>query len=561
MKLKKLALNALCSLMTFAMVVGMLTSCSKDGSDKLVESVPADAVFVMKLNPKQIIENTGCTVDNGKIVLSSAYKDAIKNVGGTTALGVVNQYLAYTEGVNLDAIMVFYTTKNGSDAALVATLSDEDAVKKTLKDLVGKQKEKDGFDCYEIDGGGVIAIKDKMMWFANKLSVITNHIKAAKKENIGSVAPIAELLTADNAFALAANLPKFKSQVGNVEQELTSEGVPANIAKKIAGMMNYYACISFTLSGNSASGEFYLVDKDGKRNEFGKVLNVIDTNFLNNVPAKANCIAAAGSIADADINAYLKQLAAEVAQEDPQNAKYTDLFTKMDGTAAIAAEFNAINVVDPLTLIKMSNTELAQFVISNIKVIAMAHYPQATVQNYANIFADELRQEGATVNTTSNGLYTVNAPNLFDLYFGNRNGYLTISNFNDNGNAANVASKFAGKRLMVYSSGQPNPTMANFGWNFGGEGELWLEADALKYKVTLTGTNQKFLQAILEPLTDMDNINKIMQYANEIERATYSKNYNGYNYGTYDYDDYNYDFIDDDEDTVVAVEDSLEYYY
>lgn len=537
MKVKKLALNALCSLMTFAMVMGMLTSCSKDsGSDKIVENIPADAAFVVKLNPKQIVENAGCTVDNGKIVLAKSYQDAIKNAGGAPALSLVNQYLSYTEGVNLDALMVFGCSVNGNDVAAVATLSDEDAVKKNLKDLIGNKKEKDGFDVYDIDGGGVIAIKDNMMWFAGKFSTIANHIESAKKENLGKVAAIAELVSADNAFAMAANLPKFKSQMGNIEQKLTREGVPASLSKKIANVTNYYACCSFTLAGNTASGEFYLVDKEGKRNEFGKVLNVIDTSFLGNVPAKANSVAAAGSIADADIKSLLNQLAQEIAEDEPQNAVYTDLFTKMDGTAAIAAEYNALSTVDPLTLIKMNDQDLVKFILANLKVIAMAHYPQATVSNYTNLFADKFREMGVAVNTASNGLYTVNAQNMFDLYFGGKNGYLTMANFNETGNSGNLADKFAGKRMMIYGQSDANPTLARFGWDFGGESELWLEADALKFRLALTGTKANFLQAIIEPLTDMNNLTNLMQYAQEIERATYSK-YSSY----YDYDNY-YDY-------------------
>lgn len=553
MKVKKLALNALCSLMAVAMVVGMLTSCSKDsGSDKIVENIPADAVFVIKLNPKQIVENAGCTVDNGKIVLAKSYQDAIKNAGGAPALSVANQYLSYTEGVNLDAVMVFGCSVNGNDVAAVATLSDEDAVKKNLKDLIGNKKEKDGFDVYEIDGGGVIAIKNKMIWFASKLSTITNHIDAAKKENLGKVAAIAELMSADNAFAMATNLPKFKSQAGNLEQELTREGVPANLSKKIADVMNYYACGYFTLAGNAVSGEFYLVDKDGKRNEFGKALNVIDTSFLSNVPAQANSVAAAGSIADPDIKSLLNQLAREIAEDDPQNAVYTDLFTKMDGTAAIAAEFNALSTVDPLTLIKMSDQDLAKFILANLKVIAMAHYPQATVGNYTNLFADKFREMGVTVNTASNGLYTVNAPDLFDLYFGGKNGYLTMANFNENGSSNGLADKFAGKRMMIYGQSETNPTLARFGWDFGGVSELWLEADALKFRCTLTGTQTNFLQAIFEPLTDMNNLANLMQYAQEIERATFSKYSSYYDY-EYDYDEYDY------EPEEVSVE--SDYYY
>lgn len=68
MKLKKLALRALGGLMSLALVACMLTSCSKSGSgDKLVENIPASAFMVVKINPQQIIENTGCTSTTEKL--------------------------------------------------------------------------------------------------------------------------------------------------------------------------------------------------------------------------------------------------------------------------------------------------------------------------------------------------------------------------------------------------------------------------------------------------------------------------------------------------------------
>lgn len=87
MKLKKLARKALGGLMAMALVTCMLTSCGKSGSsDKLIENIPADANVVMKFNMQQVIENAGCSVDNGKIVLSEKYSDAIRQAAGATAL-------------------------------------------------------------------------------------------------------------------------------------------------------------------------------------------------------------------------------------------------------------------------------------------------------------------------------------------------------------------------------------------------------------------------------------------------------------------------------------------
>ena len=293
MKLKKLALRALGGLMSLALVACMLTSCSKSGSgDKLVENIPASAFMVVKINPQQIIENAGCTVDNGKIVLSQKYSDVIKQQAGAAALNVVNSYLAYTEGIKLDAIMVAVTADG--DGIGVGMLSDAEPVKKHLKELLGNQSDEDGFVVFKASGHMVVAIKDNMIWWSDGLGSIKKQIEKAAESNIASLKGVGDILSDDNAFAMVINLPEANKKLAahgeDIKSELTRNGVPAGLATKLANVMDYYACGSMKFDRNTVSGEFYLIDKDGNRNEFGKMLNVIDTDFLKNVPADANAV-------------------------------------------------------------------------------------------------------------------------------------------------------------------------------------------------------------------------------------------------------------------------------
>lgn len=158
MKIKQFALRALSGLMTLSLAVVMLTSCGKDnGADKLVDNIPADAAFIVKLNLKQVVENTGCSVDNGKIVLSEKYQHAIREAGGAAAVKIVGNYLEYTEGLGLDAILIYGTNSNGKDVTAVAALTDPEPVKKNLKEATGNPKTENGFEIYNI-GGGILAI-------------------------------------------------------------------------------------------------------------------------------------------------------------------------------------------------------------------------------------------------------------------------------------------------------------------------------------------------------------------------------------------------------------------
>jgi len=550
MKIKKLAHKALGGLMAMALVAGMLTSCSKSGSsDKLIENIPADANVVMKFNLQQVVENSGCSVENGKIVLSGKYSDAIRQAGGATALKLANEYLSYTEGLNLDALMLFSTDARCRDFAAVATLCDADAVKKHLKEAFGNQKDEDGFAVFKVDSSSIIAINGNMIWIASDMRTIANQIEKAKDGNISSIKAVADMLAADNAMAFAVSLPNLKSMMEKqgkyLSRELAKDGVPENLAEKIATVLDYYACGSMTLDGNSLLGEFFLVDKEGNRAQFGKALNTIDTDFLRNVPADANFVAACGNIADPDIQKAVDDAVAEY-KANPYNGEgkeFIDLLGKWDGTAALAIECNELNQVDPITLVNMSENDLGMFILNNLKMTAMAHYPADVASNFVSLFVNKLKQTGTNPVATTDGMYSV-SDNVFSIYFGDRNGYLTFANYTGSGDSSSLADKFAGKHMAIYSKQDANPTMAKFGWDFGSEGMIWLDDDALKFKGTLTGTDANLLQAIFEPLTDMDNISAMMEYFQQLMSSSYSY------YDEFEPDEYYSDFGTDDTEVV-----------
>lgn len=539
MKLKKLALNALGGLMSMALAVCVLASCSKSGSgDKLIGNIPADASVVMKFNLQQVIENAGCSVDNGKIVLSGEYSDAIRQAGGATALKLANEYLSYTEGINLDALVLFSTDARCRDFAAVGTLCDAGAVKKHLKEALGNQKDVDGFAVFNVDGDGVIAISDNMIWIAQDMRTIASQIEKAKDGSISSNRAVAEVLTADNAMAFTVALPNFKSmmerQGSDVERDLVRSGVPANLAKKMAGVMDYYVCGSVELKGNSFNGEFFLVDKAGNRAQFGKALNPIDTGFLKNVPANANLVAACGNIGDPDLQKVVDDAVEGVKRDSTsyEAAQFIDLLGKWDGTAAIAIEANELAGADPFALANMSENEMAMFILGNLKGTVMAHYPADVISNYVSLFVNQFRQFGNTPVAQPDGMYSV-VTDEFSLYFGDRNGYLTFSNYTG-GDSSSLADKFNGKRMAIYSKSDVNPRMAKFGWNFGSEGMIWLDDDALRFTTKLTGTDSNFLQAIIEPLTDMDNLSAMMEFFQQLM----SNRYSSYCYDEFEPDDY-----------------------
>lgn len=538
MKLRKIAKNALGALMSVALVSVMLTSCSKGGgSGKLIENIPASACFVMKANPQQIVENAGCTVENGKIVLSDVYSEAIRKIE-PMAVSMVNTYLAYTEGVDLSSMMVFFTDfKNGEDVTFVALANDPAKVAENLKNFFGEGKERDGFTTFQIDGSdGVIALKDNFIWVAAKMKYINRHIEDAQQASLATLSGVAEFLTGDDAMAYMISLPKIKEMADSygksLEEELRDEGVPTSLADKIVDVFNYYACFSVKLDGNTLSGQAYLVDENGKRNEFGKMLNEIDPAFLANVPANTNSIMAFGNIADEDIKNLMKNEADKMRDRRyrADEVAVLDFLTAWDGTAAMAIDATGLNV-NLNTLVDMNEMELATFVMQNIKMVAMAHLPADLIQNYTNTICTMLESTNQTYDTLGNGYYSVAIQDVnVTGYFGEKDGYFVVGNSNGEG-ASDLTGLFAGKRAVLYGKQDANPTLAECGWNFGSEGSAWVEDDAIKFNLSLTGTSLNFLQAFLEPLTDAKNLQNMADLVEKLERS-----------GRYGYDDYGYDY-------------------
>lgn len=554
MKLKKLAYKALSGLMTIAFAVTLLTSCGNESSDRLVENIPADAVMVVKLNPKQIIENSGCSVNNGKIVLSEKYRDALRQSVGATAVGIADTYLAYTEGINMDAVMMYGIQRGYHfDNVVIATVSDEEIVKKNLRDIFGSQSEEDGFTVFRADGY-TIALKEGMMWSARNLDFIEQNIEKAQQKNISSLSKVSEALSADNAFAMVVNIPTLKESMDTdrLRRKLERNGISATLTDKILSVTDDVVCMTADLKGNTLTGELFLVDPNNNRAQFGKVFNNIDTDFLKNVPADANFIAACGSISDPDVKDLLQQAADEANRFSGTKDGITDLFTKVDGTVAGAIECNTLLKKNPVELVSMNEADLMALFMSEIKFCFIAHYPAANIQQFSTMLRDELNKNGIPYSTDGNNMNKVDFLGLMNGYFGEKNGYFFTGNNLAKDNARDLSGKFSGKRMVLYSNAPVNPVAASMGWNFGSETEIWLEDDAFKFKNTLTGTNLNYIQAFLEPLTDMSNIQKLMAFIQEMRQAVNSK-YGAYNdyydyYGSYmDDSDYIYDYEEYDE--------------
>ena len=196
---------------------------------------------------------------------------------------------------------------------------------------------------------------------------------------------------------------------------------------------------------------------------------------------------------------------------------------------------------------KMNDNEMMQFIMSNVKFVIMGHYPAATISKFAGMLNDNATAGGTTPDNAGTGRFSANAQGI-TIYWGNDNGYFSLSNFAPGSGDNALASYLEGRRFSIVGKNEPNPTASKFGYNFGSTSNMWLDTDAVKFITTLDGTDKNFLQAFIEPLTVPANIQALMEFAQEVESAMQSK-YSGYGYNY----DWEYDeFMPDDFESEIV---------
>lgn len=564
MKIKRLFAVSFASVALAALSLVGLNSCSSE-AEGLVEKIPADATYVMKFNLAQVIENSGCTVENGAIKLSSALQETVKEMGGTAAVAMAQSWLDKFEGLDLSAFILFANSFDEDDVYGLAQMTDPEAVKSTISGMVGSPQEISGYDVYDMDDV-LLCIDGQYIWIAESVDKVKVIEALAKDKNIGSKPGLKDLLLQDNAFAIAVNLPacveaenqrqtKWRKSWGedkpfdleeNIREELEDEVAPS-LVDKITGILDDYACISMKFDGNVVSGEAYLMAEDGTRNPLGEMVGEIDTDFLANVPESSTFVAVMGQITDPDLQKLFKQ--ASYYMEG-----YGDLLTDVNGTAAWAAGLNCPPMQLVNTLIQArSDKDMMKALLAHFESTVMVHYPESTITKYASMIGVLLQQSEMNYTSIGDDQYQVTLPvdgQYITSYFGNNNGYFTFSNvpFSKVGNGS-LASHFEGRRAVMFGYSEPGQ-YSDLGVDFGNESTMWLEADAIKFETKLTGTDKCFIEAYIDMVCNPKFQESMMAIFDQIEDR--------YSYDDYDYSDYSYEYADT---AVVADADIMAYDY
>lgn len=497
--MKKIFTKALAAIAICVASIMSMTSCG--GGQELTEAIPADIQWAVKLNVAQMLDNAGGKIDSdGKISLPSIGQNSI-------AMQVMAQpVLDILEQIDI-ADMVVIGTENGKTAA-IALVRDQSKAIEAIEKLISQKFEKEnGYQALNL-GGAIIAFKDYKLYVADKMTVIDNIIESANNRSLDKLPAISKWLTDDNAFAMVVSPDLLENEID----------LPSNFS-------NYWICAQMTLAGQTYSGELTMMDIDGKRYEFGNAFGEVDTDFLRYIPDGTQVVAALGRIESPEIKATLNKLASELPDDTRQ------YITALDGTIA-----GALNVSSDFNPMELNRPEYA---LSNMSFLAMIHYPQATVNSLVSALNAQLKP-GAEPSTT--GVENVNIDGI-NLWYGNIDGYFTLTNYTPAGTSENEFTPLVeGTRGVI--AGIQYPQSNPYGLSWGSKGRIWLTSDAIKMEVTLTNTNLKFMEAMIEMMQNPKFQAQMRQAINEVEQ----------NYGYYDY-------LDNTDDTFGGWDDDEEFFF
>lgn len=493
--MKKMFRKAIAAMMLALVAVAVLTSCGKDKG--LESSIPANAKWIVKIDMTQLIDNAGGKVDSdGTITLPQT--DAVSPL----VRAMAEQVLPMIKEFDLSAMYLFEIPQ--ADVVMVAAVRDMDAAINQLKTYLGEPTETDGFKTLSLGGDGLLAFKDNKFYFSEDINNIKAAVEAANDGNISKYPAIASWLAGDALIACA---------VSPAEMEL-----PANFA-------DYWMVGQAALKDNSATGELTLMDVDGKRYAFGEAFGEVSTDFLRYIPDNAQCVAALGKVESPEIAQVLRASAAQLGDMG-------QLITALDGTVALSVATDS--TFDPIAF--STKLDRGHFDPAGLEMIAMLHYPQQTINFLVNTMNDNARSNGEIPGEGPNGLTTMTLDGT-QLYYGGVDGYFSVANYPIMGRSQNsYAPLVSGTRGVI--AGISEPQANPYGFNYGSKGRIWLTSDAIKGEVTITNTSKKFMEVIIEVLSNP----QVQQQIIEAMASDRDMSFGGY---------------DDDEDFFVDVEEDL----
>ena len=332
--MKKLNLWSL--LMLMAIAVATLSSCSKHS--KTLDFIPADADFVVGINVADVLENAGCEKKDGAVLMAGPLAK-LMNLGGEEG----TQARAFFEGGFIDLDGVFITGSFSGDVFMMASVKDEDQLRRYFKDNDWDVDHAGGFSYARRGKYGPAIFWDENILAASmqswrdvdrQLAPIKEMMRRAEKRPLSEVGWKADILSskhAAGAYVALENLPSI------IKSEIRKAG-----AGQAAQLLDCSLCATLDLSGSKAEFRLSYRDTDGKQCEMGKeymkYLRKIDTGMLEYLNRYDVAMAACGLSGDMPWKEILEPIATASRDKDAKEgiAMVLPYLQAWDGTFIVA---------------------------------------------------------------------------------------------------------------------------------------------------------------------------------------------------------------------------------
>lgn len=175
-----------------------VTSCSK--TSDLLSTVPASSRGIALVNINALVENAGCRIEEGKLVLPQG----VSVLSGFQRS--LNEFAAVAKGVDLDAVVLAAHSNNDLYATLRVT--DSSALEAGLEEAgFAEDGKEDGYKVYRSSGNKIFTDGNQLWFMSGSLTLSPKEIldEAGKGNVREKLTGVTAFLEQDRMIAIAAS--------------------------------------------------------------------------------------------------------------------------------------------------------------------------------------------------------------------------------------------------------------------------------------------------------------------------------------------------------------------
>ncbi|MDE6487450.1 MAG: hypothetical protein K2L76_08120 [Muribaculaceae bacterium] len=264
-----------------------LGACSDSGND-LLETIPADAMAIVKIDAESLAKSAGCKKDGIKWVPGETLGKVLGELTSSEKKKIEDA-LALLGGIEAKNTFYFYYDNT---PCITATMLDADRVCDAVKKELGEPESIEGFDVYD----NCVIVRGKQLWFTNGIEKLKKMLEAAKKNPVGSNKVMGGYLSGDKqTMRIVVNAASVYKNFGGLVATLPAASTFANA----------YWCYAINLDGNHATFRASFKDADGKTLSAAEQMTPIDPAVAALMPDNPILACAWGKVSDEIMDAML----------------------------------------------------------------------------------------------------------------------------------------------------------------------------------------------------------------------------------------------------------------